>query len=139
MFKYLTNAISSAIGFSKTESRGTLVLIFIILIALVSSRARISYLRNQPVIAADSTTYEWIKKVQASYTIKEETPQNFDEASVSPSKKMDVGLPKAPTKHILKRETAKKEPIILKDLNTATAVQTTKGKGDRTSVFRSYY
>lgn len=131
MLKYLINAISRGLSFSKTESRGTLVLIFIISIALVASRARISYLRNQPAIPADTITNEWLEMVASSIEKKESAERlndydthfsrsSYDEkAKGTPTKIASV----APPKVIIK------EPI--KDLNFATAeeLQVVKGIG----------
>ncbi len=132
MLKHLINAISRGLSFSKTESRGTLVLIFIISMALIASKARISYLRNQPAIPADSITYEWIEKV-ASYHSKKESDKRLDKKNTASVHSKNV-LKKNKSVKIasLSNPSNKKESVVLvKDLNFATAeeLQSVKGIG----------
>ncbi len=131
MLKYLTNAISSAIGFTKTESRGTLVLILIIFIALVTSQVRISYLKNRKVIAADSSALVWVKTVQASYEIKDPVEKEFDKNISVPKNTSYLKSDDKPIKKPKFKTPEKREALIVKDLNTATQedLQTIRGIG----------
>ena len=126
MFKYLTNAISNAIGFSKAESRGTLVLIFIIFCFLIVSRSRIAYLKNQEIVV-DSTGLEWVKLAQASYQLKKVEDQPIAEFRQPIKKEITKSLA---TKRTWSKK-VKSDEIIIQDLNVATAdaLQIVKGIG----------
>lgn len=129
MFHYFINAISRALGFSKTESRGTLVLIFIIFFSIISTRIRIYHLKNEPFPPSDSTTFDWVSKVQASYDLKS---SKFEVPKKSFPKKV---FQKYESKKVKKAtlEIAKEEPkkIIIRDLNSASneELQTVNGIG----------
>ena len=75
MFKFLTKAISNALGFSKAEARGTLLLIFIILTSIVFSRIYVVFLKNPtPTHVSDKAMLEeWVAEVESSYHIRPET------------------------------------------------------------------
>ncbi|MEP0984660.1 helix-hairpin-helix domain-containing protein [Ekhidna sp.] len=119
MIKYLTNVISRALGFTKTESRGTLVLILIITLLIFVTQTRIHYLKSQPQILADSSAIEWINQVKASYELKkteeknepEQVSKNLPIRSVVGNKPMDFS----------KKTESKEHSIIPRDINTATA------------------
>ena len=123
MLNYLIKAISSALGFTKTESRGTLVLIFVIFIAITSSHFRISYFENQQYVTYDSSVIEWMKKVRASHTAKNSMEQDFDKTVFLPTnmykRKNNPPFKKVSPESF--RKTEKK--IIITDLNTANVEQ----------------
>lgn len=130
MFRYFINAISNAIGFSKTESRGTLVLILIIFAGIIVTKARISYLQNQPEIVSDSSALQWVSLVQASYDLKEPVEVKFDKSVYFPAKntfkKVENRANKTPLKTV-----KKPKKIFIKDLNEATSeeLQIVRGIG----------
>ncbi|WP_436517864.1 ComEA family DNA-binding protein [Ekhidna sp. To15] len=119
MLKYFTNAISSAIGFTKTESRGTLVLILIIFLAVIVMRTSISSLQNQRVITSDSSAIEWVNSVQASYDLKEVAEVKFDKSVYFPTRNK---FKKSKNRNVKKASLEVKESkkISIKDLNVAT-------------------
>ncbi|WP_462247333.1 ComEA family DNA-binding protein [Ekhidna sp.] len=135
MLKYLINVISQGLSFTKTESRGTLVLILIISIVLIGSKARISYLRNQPTIAADTITSEWAKTVASRISLKEKSTKTFDKQAVNIyGRKKEVD--EIPVKIAsLEANSVKKIEVKPLDLNVATAeeLQLVKGIGPKFS------
>lgn len=128
MFKFLTDAISRALGFTKTEARGTLVLILVISVALIGSSYRISYLKSKPEFIPDSTAIEWIKEAQASIELKKEEETEFDKSVYYPTKKNFE-----PKRKYTENSKPKPEPqprnIEVLDLNLATAEELQKVKG----------
>ncbi|WP_370090209.1 ComEA family DNA-binding protein [Ekhidna sp.] len=128
MLKFLTDAISRALGFTKTEARGTLVLILIISIALIGSSYRISHLKNKSEFVPDSTAIEWIKEAQASIELKKEEETEFDKSVFYPTKKNFE-----PKKKFAGKSKPKLEPLLEKievlDLNLATAEELQKVRG----------
>ncbi len=135
MLKYLINVISQGLSFTKTESRGTLVLILIISIVLIGSKARISYLRNQPAIPADTITSEWAKTVASRISLKEELAKTFDEQdnNIYERKKEVEEIPVKIAS--LDSRPIKKIEVKPLDLNVATAeeLQLVKGIGPKFS------
>ncbi|MEO9482514.1 MAG: helix-hairpin-helix domain-containing protein [Ekhidna sp.] len=129
MLRHFTNAISRALGFSKTESRGTLVLIFIIFIVMVSTHFRVSYLKNQPKVAADSSALEWIQKVQASYDLKKK--EELDTRASLPKSEFQKEKRTKFKQASVASPVEKKKEIIIGDLNSATTsdLQTVHGIG----------
>ncbi|MEP1035478.1 helix-hairpin-helix domain-containing protein [Ekhidna sp.] len=130
MLTYFNKAISRALGFTKTESRGTLVLIFIIFMSIVSTQVRISYLKNQQRVSSDSSVLDWIDKAQASYDLKDFEEVKFDKSIFSrPNRK----FPKTENKEVKKAslEVYKKEEkkIIIRDLNTASSTDLQEVRG----------
>ena len=131
MFKYFINAISSALGFSRTESRGTLILIFIMFMSILGSRMRISYLKSHPTFTPDSTTLDWVKEVQASYELKEQVRQKFDKQGIFSNEKKPMKSTPLTSKSASLFKPKKEVSIIIKDLNTASAtdLQSVRGIG----------
>lgn len=131
MLKFFTNAISRALGFSKTEARGTLVLILIMFIAILSSHYRIAYLKKQhPVVSYDSSTIAWIQEVQASYEVKTPSPK-FDKSVYLPRKKTTRKPPskQRPKEDISRKVKPAEKIIVIADLNAATADELQKVRG----------
>lgn len=123
MFRYLTRAISRAVGFSKVESRGTLILILILFSALILLNWRIYYLKSNHVpIVLDSTTVDWVLKTKEKISIRESTqntPEHYPQHNEVDKPKFEKkdgshGQAKAKTyKEALRR-------IDLQDLNKAS-------------------
>lgn len=126
MFKYLTNVISRALGFTKTESRGTLVLILIISIFIFLTQIRINYLKNQPPTVVDSSAVEWIKKVEASYELKKQPEQAPFE---NPKPLVESNTIDAKPVTTRKEEDEKKIISKPRDINTATATELQEVRG----------
>ena len=129
MLKYFIIAISSAMGFSRTEARGTLVLIFIMFMSILGAKMRISYLKSRPTFASDSTTLDWVKKVQASYELKEHVGQKFDKQGIFSNEKKPLKSNSLTTKSASLFKPTKEEPIRVMDLNTASAKDLQKVRG----------
>lgn len=126
MFQFLVNAISRALGFTKTESRGTLVLIFIIFISIMLTQYRVSFLKNKPTISSDSTLLAWVKEVQESYDIKE-AEEEFDKSVFLPVEKKVVK--EQPSKPAYYKDEPKEKEIVISDLNIASAEDLQKVRG----------
>ncbi|GAB4240667.1 MAG: hypothetical protein Tsb0034_17230 [Ekhidna sp.] len=122
MLKFLLKAISNALGFSKTEARGTLVLIFITLLALISSQFYIHHVKSQPLTLADSEELrEWVKQVEASIEAKEYRDE--EETIYLPRPNYaNSGKVKniSEKKRISEPDTELKTATVIRDLNTAT-------------------
>ncbi|SNS57745.1 competence protein ComEA helix-hairpin-helix repeat region [Ekhidna lutea] len=125
MLKFLINAISRAIGFSRTEAQGSLILILLISITIFLYNTRVASIKHQVEIRSDSSAIEWIKSVHASYQIKENKPK-FEKS---------IFLPKKTTYENRKTEKSssvnpnKNKSIDIYDLNTATEEDLQKIKG----------
>lgn len=132
MLRFLINAISRASGFSKTESRGTLLLIFIMFLMLAVTRFSIHSMKNASELKVDSNDSLWLEQVKASIELKkEEAATRFDKTVYLP-KKMVAKSPKTPThKYISAPETKPSVPAVILDLNNASAsdLRTVKGIG----------
>ncbi|MEQ6167194.1 MULTISPECIES: helix-hairpin-helix domain-containing protein [unclassified Ekhidna] len=128
MLKYLTDTISRAIGFTKTESRGALVLIFIIIVGLFLTNWGIRSIKKGAPIVADSTALKWMEEVQASIEVKKESKSTFDKSVYLPTKKPYKKRTKTNVSSSPKKEAVR---IEIKDLNKATAeeLQIVKGIG----------
>ena len=72
MFKFILDAISNTLGFSKVEARGTLVLIFIMLTGIAFSKFYEQTLKNPASFDRDETAAldRWIAEVNSSYSLK---------------------------------------------------------------------
>ncbi|MEQ8905445.1 helix-hairpin-helix domain-containing protein [Ekhidna sp.] len=126
MLKFLINAISRALSFTKTESKGTLVLILIILMALLFKNYKVNQLKKHKYSPTDSSALEWIGTVHASYEIRKEKPEEFDKTVYYPAKKNASAKKESkPAKEKLPGD----EPFIVADLNTANALDLQKVKG----------
>ncbi|NQZ75407.1 MAG: helix-hairpin-helix domain-containing protein [Ekhidna sp.] len=131
MLKYLINAISNAIGFTKTESKGSLVLIFIIICLLFSYQARVKYLKEQPVNLPDSLDMEWLAEVEASIKLKRDKQKEYKYKNKS-SPKRYLGKAESDRK-IKKKEVVPSKKILVEkkvsDLNVATAEDLQRVRG----------
>ena len=127
MLKFITDALSSALGFSKTETRGTLVLIFIIFLAIATTQASIYRMKANAVFLPDTTTLAWVKKVQASYDLKQVEETKFDKV-VSIPVKSEFSNKKEKSRTVTKEPKRVKVDVI-SDLNTASAIELQKVKG----------
>ncbi len=133
MFKFILKAISRALGFSKTEAKGTLVLILIIFSALAASRVVIWKMKNEysSVVENPEELEEWIKEVEAAYELKEEKVE-FDKSVYQPTKKYTKKVKSSTPKKSFeerKKEIAEVKPVVVLDLNKATAEDLQKVKG----------
>ncbi len=134
MIKFLVNVIGRALSFSKVESRGVLVLIFVIIASFIFSRIYISQLKEQQIAdPKDAAQLEaWITEVEASFEVKKEE-SNYDKSAYLPITREFVKkeeLKKEPLKlRQVIPEKAKNEAIIIADLNEASAEELQKVKG----------
>ncbi len=134
MIKFLISIISNAIGFSKSESRGTLMLIFVIIIGFSVKEIALFY--SRPTIKEeieDSKELEaWINEVESSIELRKDE-NSFDKSAYLPIKKNYLEKDKAKTQKsdaINKPSIDSfKTPIIVSDLNTADADELQKVKG----------
>lgn len=129
MFKYFIRAISSALGFSKTEARGTLLLILIIFMSLLGAQMRISYLKSRPTMASDTITQDWVKRLRASYELKEQVGQEFDKRRNFTNEREDQTSTPMLTKPASLAKPKKEASTIVMDLNTVSALDLQKVRG----------
>ena len=136
MIKFIINAISNAIGFSKVEARGTLLLIFIMLFGIAFSRMYVQKLKTPTEISARDAEAleEWVAEVSSSYQQKAEHIDAEQVAFITPTdytntirKKKSVDT--AGTGRLHRPNAAMNELIEVKDLNTATTEELQKVKG----------
>ena len=134
MIKFLIRAISRSLGFSKSESKGTLVLIFVMFVALITANYRISYLKNTTPIVSDSTDLEWVKEVQASYQVKKISTSSKEKAEVRPSKSIENSIEEKSSYRGNGTHSSRDRDalhVVIQDLNTATSeeLQIVRGIG----------
>ena len=128
MIKFLTKAISNALGFSKVEARGTLMLIFVMIAGIGFSRIYIQIIKNPNELESGDADKleEWVAEVESSF--KEKEDQEFDKSVYYPTKKdfnKQSELAKkeknnAESGFNEESEKEKSEPIIISDLNLAS-------------------
>lgn len=137
MFKFLSNAISNALGFSRVEARGTLLLIFIMLLSIVLTRIYVSFIKNltQHDYTETDALKKWVAEVESSYQRKS-IDDPYDKSIYLPTKKKaKASYTKSSnitssTRNPNEIEIVKvKEPITIADINTASAEDLQKVKG----------
>lgn len=140
MIKFLIDGIRAALHFSKSEARGTLILIAIILLTFSSSKIYEAWLMNKA--PSPSTNHDelkaWVKEVEDSYKLKkDEKKPNFPKKTYKSTYKESEKTYENPTvidetDHSEPYESKKKKiaaPIIKKDLNKANAEELQKVRG----------
>jgi len=147
VFNFILDAISNALGFSKVEARGTLVLILIMLTGIAFSKFYEQSLKNPASFHEDEIAAldEWVAEVNSSYSLKTPSKDSRNSKSLArqhtrathkklekESVEIDLALPDLPADR----------PITVRNLNLATAaeLQVVKGIGpvlsDRIVKFR---
>lgn len=118
MLQHLTKGISKAIGFSKTESKGVLILIFIISMVLISSKYSIHQLKNREHSLNDSLALAWIQSVRDSYEVKQviSKPGSIEHSSIASEADISEFYPLP-----VERAGPKPNPVPFQDLNIASA------------------
>ena len=96
MFKFILDAISNTLGFSKVEARGTLVLIFIMLTGIAFSKFYEQTLKNPTPFNEDEAAAldQWVAEVNSSYSLK--TPSKDVSGSRSLASPKTYTNPKKP-------------------------------------------
>ena len=127
MLRYLILAIKRFFGFSRVEAQGTLILIFIMLIAISGSRFYIGKLKSKPYEDESEELAEWIAFIDASIEINTEPPfvEKHDYLPIPP----ESFTSKPP---ILEKDTLESQKeIVIRDLNTASLLdlQSVRGIG----------
>lgn len=125
MIKFLLNLISQSLGYSKVESRGTLVLTLLVISLFGLSHFATGLLKEkEPEIDNSLALKAWVKEVKSSYRVK----KNKNERVVVDDiiKKTPPILRKASPRKI-EAESPKK--IIRKDINISTAKELQQIKG----------
>ncbi len=119
MIKYILKTISQGLAFSKTEAKGTLVLILLIIFVWSLSGIAISWLKgNNEISSHDSEELKkWVTKIQTSYAKKaRQEPNTFDEPTFSQKETFK----KERIVYKEKRIEGKKK-VVLEDINTVSA------------------
>ena len=138
MFRFIIKAISNALGFSKVEARGTLMLIFVMILGISFSRVYVNVLKNPTIPGPDQfeDLEAWVAEVEASYELKAQAPSNV--ASTAPAyptkRKYAVANPNVETNENVAAGSIQSpspipEPIVLLDLNEATEEELQKVRG----------
>jgi len=137
MLNFLVNAISRAIGFSKTESKGVLVLIFILLTSTIISKFYVKSIKN-PTISDTNEKAElekWVAELESSFELKGDSDR-FDKIAYLPKPKSFKRENKAILKEsnsgvvaVDSKSVAENDLVIQSDLNTASALDLQKVKG----------
>lgn len=137
MLRFLLNSISRSLEFSKAEAKGTLALIFVIIVAITTSRFYIFYLKKEQSDlnpTEKKELEEWATQVRASIRVKKTQEKSFETPKHAvlpfvpqPEKKRETKLKEA---HENKKVTISPK-IVIKDLNTTTleALQEIRGVG----------
>lgn len=122
MLRFITSAISRAVGFSKSESRGTLLLIIIMLAYLTATKLVVKHLQSVESEIADPALEEWVQTVKASFDVSAEE-QKIDKTVYLPTKRKSekISYKKPLEKTYDKKIKAAEKAIEIKDLNIATA------------------
>jgi len=140
VFRYLINVISRAVGFSKVEAKGGLILILIMFFAIVFSRLYVNHIKSTSKIPDVNSTElaDWIAEVESSYqerkSAEEVTKQaylpyrkeKFKRASTSERKDLNID-----NSDETFEEPVLEKKIIIKDINLATKeeLQSVRGIG----------
>ena len=133
MIRFIINAISQNLAFSKNEARGTFILAILVIITITSSRFITDKIKEQKVEVFNPQPLSlWVKEVGASYAEKTpEKPVMRSWPTPQYSIKKETTSPKKIEK--TSREINERPEVISRmyDLNTATAenLQQVKGIG----------
>ena len=125
MIRFLLNLISNLLSFSKTESRGVLVLFLICIIAIFFNIFLVDRLKsNTPKWHhpdGDLLT-EWTKTVDSSIVVKKKNinKQTFTKTKVYSYRSKNNKKKPSKLKYEKKTPPPKIKKIVIKDLNTAT-------------------
>lgn len=136
MIKYLINAISRGLSFSKSEARGTLLLIFIILTAYTATMLYTRNVKKSQMVDYTSTEsfVEWVEEVQASthvtkapHEIHKDKYQTYSNDASYSNREVKKNL-----KAVKSEWKQKAEHVKISDINEATAkeLRTVKGIGE---------
>ncbi|MEP5612645.1 MAG: helix-hairpin-helix domain-containing protein [Cyclobacteriaceae bacterium] len=127
MIKFIVDAISQGLAFSKTEARGTFILAGIVILAITSFNLVSSKMKDKPAEDFDPTELsKWVNEVEASYSRKK---------PVVKKAKLQTALPTNTTSKSSKPRPVSKPsekpelvPVVL-DLNTASAEELQRVRG----------
>ena len=133
MFKFLIKSISNVLAFSKSEARGTLALIFIIILAFISTQLYKFYLRNERNVLNSAEKKEldaWVSQVQASVVEKEQKePAYISKSDYQPLKSRRKSIRSYPKEKTPRNREEKVNVITVVDLNTASPTDLQKVRG----------
>lgn len=131
MIKFLIQSIANAIGFSKTEAKGTLILIVLVIASFTLFEFLKWHTFNQSKPLSDSAELkEWVVEVENSYQRKNLNDRPETERSLTKHQKDYLPYKTAPKTHSEMYRKGKDAPkattanptkeIVVRDLNTAT-------------------
>ncbi len=140
MFRLFTKAISNALGFSRVEARGTLMLIFVMILSISFARVYVHMVKNPTAQEADhfDDLEAWVAEVEASYELRSATPKPvYRPTSPNAAQKKfptDLDYGRGDSRLATKNthvHASDPDEIVVQDLNTATeeALQQIKGIG----------
>lgn len=125
MIKYLINAISKGLAFSKNEAKGSLFLAILVVLVIGLSNYTSSKIKNKTNVTGDSTLLaSWVAEVEASYAGKKR-PKAKTKSKPTFSLPERV-LEKKPKPKAVEAE---KTEIVILDLNSANAEELQKVNG----------
>lgn len=111
MIKFLINGIYNALGFSKTESRGVLILILVMGVSIAISQFYVHSLRRNNNLTPENVEAlrMWVAEVESSYERKKEV--EFDKSVFLP-----VSKPYLSSKKETKKWKPKPKPMVEKEI-----------------------
>lgn len=125
MIKYLINAISKGLAFSKNEARGTVALAILIIVVVIFSNFTAARIKNKsPEIYDPALLAAWVAEVDSSYSAKKISKPKPKYKST-----YDFPKPVADTKAPLITQPPKVEKLVVLDLNNASLEELQEVKG----------
>jgi DNA uptake protein ComE-like DNA-binding protein len=124
VLKFIINAISNGLAFSRSEAKGTFILVVLSISALFFSRLLSSKIKNQPTPVYDTEKLvKWVSEVESSYE-KEKKSTNY--VSKKYTAKTYVDEKKSED---LQPMVPKENEVKIYDLNRASEIDLQKIKG----------
>lgn len=131
MIKFIIDAISQGLAFSKTEAKGTFILAIVVILGITSFRLISSTIKDQEIEEYDPTELKkWVAEVEASYSKRKDKPEKVFKYYTVPAK--FVAKPsKSESSSFPEPEKSTGGKTVIIDLNTADAseLQLVKGIG----------
>ena len=127
MIKFIIDAISQGLAFSKTEARGTFFLAILMILGITSFTLISKTIKKQEMEVSDSAELKrWVAEVKSSFSKKVERPQKpiyFEKKSTKPRAKPSK------LRSFAEPKKSVEDKVVVLDLNTAKATELQKIKG----------
>ncbi|MEP1094021.1 MAG: helix-hairpin-helix domain-containing protein [Cyclobacteriaceae bacterium] len=127
MIKFIIDAISQGLAFSKTEARGTFILAVIVILAITSFHFVSSKMKDSPDEEFDPTELaKWVNEIETSYSLKKPVVQKAKLYSPASTKKT---FKHSSTKPLMASSEKSEEVFVVLDLNIASAEELQRVRG----------